>query len=57
MSEIDKIIDLATNWWVDVIQNPKFDNGDTSQTGAISMIISKMLVKDTNQEQLINLNK
>ena len=52
MSEIDKIIDLATNWGVDVIQNPKFDNGDTSQTGAISMIISKMLVKDTNQEQL-----
>ena len=40
MNEIDKIIDLATNWWIDVIQDPKFDNGDTSQTGAISMIMS-----------------
>lgn len=52
MNEIDKIVDLATNWWMEIIQDPKFDNGDTSQTGALSMMLSKMLVKDTNQEQL-----
>lgn len=54
MNEVENIAELASAWWSKVIQNPKFDNGDMSRTGAISSVISKMLVKKLNEDQISN---
>ena len=35
-------IEKAVNWWADVIQNPKFDNGDGSEIGGVGKVLANM---------------
>lgn len=35
-------IDKAVNWWSNIIQNPKFDNGDTSTAGATGFMLATL---------------
>lgn len=34
--------DAAAMWWVNVLQNPKLDNGDTSEIGAMTALLGMM---------------
>lgn len=40
VSELDKICKLASNWWYNTIQNPKFDNGDETRLSSILGILA-----------------
>ena len=35
-------IEKAVNWWADVIQKPRFDNGDKSEAGGIGAVLASM---------------
>lgn len=35
-------IDKAVNWWAEVIQKPRFDNGDKSEAGFIGSIFASV---------------
>lgn len=43
---IKEIADIAAGWWADVVANPKFDNGDDSQSGGIAMVMAMMGKKE-----------
>lgn len=36
-------VKVAVNWWANAIVNPKFDNGDDSMTGGISLMMAMMV--------------
>ena len=42
----------AAKWWSDAIETPKFDNGDNSQTGATTMMLAQLSVKEHAPEAL-----
>ena len=35
-------IEKAVNWWADIVQKPKFDNGDKSSAGATCFILATL---------------
>lgn len=51
MDNIEKISNIAAEWWADVIVNPKMDNGDNSREGAIGNILQRMLVKPIEEDK------
>lgn len=40
--QIDEIADVACNWWIDAIDHPTFDNGDTSDIGGFTMMFAML---------------
>lgn len=44
-------IDVAVNWWGDVICNPKHDNGDDSRQGAMTSMLAAMATHTISEEQ------
>ena len=46
----DVAVQIA-NWWADKICHTKFDNGDRSETGFMSMALASMLVQPVTDEQ------
>ena len=48
----EKQIKTAVDWWAGAIQNPKFDNGDDSRSGGMSMILATLARTDVSQNQL-----
>lgn len=42
----NKVLDIAAEWWWNVIQKPKHDNGDKSFNGVLTMTMADMLVKE-----------
>jgi hypothetical protein len=39
-------IDKAVNWWGEVLKNPKYDNGDKSDSGELGMMLGMMARKE-----------
>ena len=37
----------AADWWTEQIKNPRFDNGDDSETGGMTMILQTILANKT----------
>lgn len=48
----DEQIHKAVNWWSDVIQHPKMDNGDRSFEGMFGLVASEMLAKRYQPTQI-----
>lgn len=44
--------EIAANWWAEIIQRPKFDNGDNSSTGGIASIMASTLTKEISEESI-----
>lgn len=47
---IEKAAKVASEWWANVVCNPKFDNGDDRQEGKLASAMAKMNVNLINQE-------
>lgn len=40
--QVDEVAEAACNWWIDAITHPKFDNGDSSEIGGITMMLAML---------------
>ena len=47
----EEALKAASKWWSEVVTNPEFDNGDTSLTGGMTMIMANQLKEGVTQEQ------
>lgn len=45
-------IEVAVDWWADVIQQPKFDNGDNSVAGGMCMMLALKNASGVSPEQV-----
>lgn len=45
-------IEKAVNWWAEVIQNPKMDNGDDSPTGGMVVMLAMMNIEPVTASQV-----
>jgi len=45
-------IDVAIGWWAKVIQDPKFDNGDSSMAGGMGLMLAEMTKTNVTDKQL-----
>ena len=44
-------IEVAVNWWANVMKNPKFDNGDDSQQGGMAGMLATMGKQEVSVDQ------
>lgn len=51
MNNIEEICKIASTWWSDVIENPKMDNGDTTNSGTMAMLLLKLHTPKITPEQ------
>ena len=51
VEKIKKISRIASTWWSDVIENAKMDNGDTTDSGAMTMLLLKLRTPKVTPEQ------
>lgn len=51
VEKIKKISRIASTWWSDVIENAKMDNGDTTDSGAMAMLLLKLHTPKVTPEQ------
>ena len=47
----DDQVEKAVNWWADAISHPRFDNGDPSEVGGITMTLAIMATQPVSDEQ------
>lgn len=45
-------VEAAVKWWVNTIQNPKFDNGDRSEVGGLATLLALCCTKELSKEQV-----
>ena len=60
MDNIEKIANIASSWWSNVVIDPKFDNRDTSNSSFLVTALQKQLteeVDDTKKAKFENLLK
>lgn len=39
-------VEAAVNWWKEAVRRPRYDNGDTSEIGGITMMMAMMAAPD-----------
>lgn len=49
MNKIEEISRIAAEWWANAVCHPKFDNGDPSSTGGMTMILATMCTKPVSE--------
>lgn len=42
------VAEAAANWWVEVLKNPKFDNGANDSANALASMLATMTALDSN---------
>lgn len=56
-NNIEKIAQLASDWWTNVVTQPKFDNGDKSAEGMFTSAIASLSVRNIAGSDVANFNK
>ena len=49
--KLDKICSIASEWWSEVIKNPKMDNGDDSEGGRLTTMLLHLATSETSEKQ------
>jgi len=50
MKTVEEVTKLAAEWWSDKVCHPKFDNGDSSQTGGMTMMMAMLCTKPVQND-------
>lgn len=56
-NNIEKIAQLASDWWTNVVTQPKFDNGDKSVEGMFTSAIASLSVKNIAGSDVASFNR
>lgn len=48
----NEVLEIAANWWINSLESPQRDNGDKSNEGVYTSILSLLAIKNDNTSEL-----